>query len=194
MIAVSEKKLEYFNRAVRKEVEAKKRQTRQQLANEFNCAVAQAVADTQAETHRQVQAQNQALTRIANKRVAEATTEVRRSLAYLQERLTAQLFDGIKADVVAFTQSAEYEDFLVSGIKAAVGRLGYAPVYVQIVPDDMRFKTAVEEGTGLTVELGDSGMLGGFRLLDEKRYRVEEYSFQAGITAARQEFIVGLGV
>jgi len=182
----TEKKLEYFIEAINKEVETKKRHARHQLTASANDEVTQAVTLSSEEANTQTQAQLHAIQKIMNKRITAAKTESRRALATLKERLIAQLFDQIKADVVAFTESPEYEIFLIDNAKASQSRHPFA--FIQLTPKDMHLADAIQKATGLVPEQGDETMLGGFKLLTENLSKGQEHTLSGRITDARQRF------
>ncbi|MCL2404286.1 MAG: V-type proton ATPase subunit E [Defluviitaleaceae bacterium] len=116
----TEKKLEYFAETIAREIEEKKRKARQQLAAEMNETVSQAVAEAEAKAEQQIHMQRQAINKANNKRITEAKTQARRALTSLREQLAAELFYEIKTEIIAFTNSHDYESYLVSSIKAAL--------------------------------------------------------------------------
>jgi len=189
----SDKKLEYFTEAIDREVESKKRKARQQMTAQHKDEVSQAATEAKAEANTQNQAQIQAIQKVMNKRITEATTEARRSLSNLRERLTAQLFDQVKAEIVAYTQSPEYENFLVNSAKAAQSQSRDPYTFIQLTPEDMHLGEAIQKATGLTPEPGDASILGGFKLLTENRGKGAEFTLSARLTAARQDFAKELG-
>ena len=185
-----EKKLEYFTEIINREAEIRKRQAREQLDRDFVAAVSLAQAQAQEETDAQVQVQAQAIANANNKRITEAEIEARRAIATLRERLTAQLFDNIRADMVSFTKAPEYENFIAEKVKLAQANQYYA--YIQLTPDDVSLGDAIQKETGLTPEKGDPSMLGGFRLLTANRNKSADHSIQAKLSAARQAFSIEL--
>jgi len=190
----SEKKLAFFTEAIAREVEAKKRQARHQMTAAANEEIAQAANAASAEAKAQTQAQLGAIHKIMNKRLTATQTENRRNLATLQERLTAQLFELIRADVIAFTQSPEYEGHIIASVQAAQAQARYPYAYIQLTPNDMHLADAIKNATGLTPEPGEESMLGGYKLLTEGRNVGLEHSFSARITDARQKFSQELSI
>ena len=188
----TDKKLEYFTEAIAREVASKKRSARQQMTNDFNAAVSKAAAQAETEAKEQLQAQRQAIQTVNNRRISEAETTARRSLAFLRERLIAQLFDHIKADIIAFTQSPAYENYLINGIKIAQAQSKLPYKYVQLTPDDMRLSQPIQAATGLTPEPTEASHIGGFKLLTESRGKIVECTIASRLTEARQQFATEL--
>ena len=182
----TEKKLEYFTEAINKEVETKKRHAQYEMAAIFDTEVSKAVAQTQAETDAQINAQKQAIKRSGNIRINEAETEARKSLSTLAERLTAQLFDAVKTDIINFTKSPQYETYLIETVQGILFKFPYK--YIQLSSQDAHLETAIKDATGLVVEFTEECILGGFRLLSENRSKITEHTIQSRLTQARQEF------
>ncbi|MCL2572006.1 MAG: hypothetical protein FWE11_06345 [Defluviitaleaceae bacterium] len=189
-----ERKLGYFTEAIAKEVDERKRKARSEMSAHFDKEVSQATEEAQAETNAQIGAQIQAIAKVMNKRITEATTESRRNLSNLRERLTAQLFDQVKADIIAFTKSPEYESFLIDNIKAAQASVGYSFSFIQLSHEDMSFAEAIQEATGLTPEPDDVNLIGGFKLLANNRAMVYEDTLWARLAEARQLFSEELAI
>jgi len=183
-----ERKLEYFTKIIDKEVESRKYETRIQMGTDIESRLAQAEAQAKVEADAGYEAQTGAITKIMNKRITEAETTSRRSLSHLQERLTAQLFDYIKDDIISFTKSADYGLYLISSIQAIQAASRHEFRYVQLAPADIHLSEAIESATGLIAEEGDEANLGGFKLLSQSRGISQDHTLQARLTKARQEF------
>ena len=184
----TEKKLEYFTQAITREVESKKRQARQQLTNDFNAAVYDAVTQAEAEAQAIITAEAQAIERANNKRITEAATESRRNLSALQENLTTQLFDEIAADITAFIKSSEYENYLINSIQSALAKSRHPYKYVQLPPDHAHLSNPIQNATSLITEQGEASMIGGFKLLTASRDKAVDQTFQSRLADIRQEF------
>ena len=184
----TEKKLEYFAEAVNKEVESKKRQALSEMSASLDAEVSKMVAQTQAETDAQINAQKQAIKRAGNIRINEAQTEARRSLSTLAERLTAQLFDAVKADLISFTKSKQYETYLIENVKNIQAKSKHPYAFIQLSSQDAYLEAAIKDATGLTPEFTEECIIGGFRLLSENRNKITECTIQSRLTQARQEF------
>ena len=189
-----EKKLEYFTSAINKEAETKKRNARKQMQDDFKSQMSSAQDQAKQEAEAQIQVQKQAIDKLNNKRLTEAANTARRSIATLKERLTAQLFDQIKTDMVAKTMAEDYESFLINSIKTAQAKTPHLYKYIQLTPSDMALSSAIKEATGLTPESCDPSIIGGFKLLNENRSIVTEHTFSAKITESRQEFSAELAI
>jgi len=183
-----EKKLGYFTQAIAREVESRKRQARYKMAAEFSGEITAAVEAAKEDAAAQNQAQVQAIQKIMNRRVSEAKAESRRALSGLRERLTARFFEQVKAELISFTKTKEYETYLINKIQAAQANSRYQYTFVQLTPSDMHLAEAIKTATDITPEEGDASMIGGFKLLTQNRAKGLEMSIASQLTDAKQEF------
>jgi len=188
----TEQKLEHFSQAITREVEARKRKARQEIVSDMEAEISKTESQQLAEIQAQINVQQQAIKRAGNIRITESQTESRKSLSTLTERLTAQLFDQVKAEIVAFTQSTDYEAYLLEGIHAIQSQSRQPYAYIQLAPQDMRLAATIEKATGLTTEQTEENIIGGFRLLCKNRSKMSECSIQSRLTQARQEFSLSI--
>jgi len=188
----TEQKLEYFAKAISREVEAKKRKSRQETISCMESEISKSESQQLEEIQAQINVQQQAIKRVGNIRITESKTQSRKSLSTLTERLIAQLFDQVKAEIIAFTQSLEYEAYLIRNIQAIQSQARQPYAYIQLAPEDMRLAPAIEKATGLTTEKTEENIIGGFRLLCKNRSKMSECSIQSRLTQARQEFALSL--
>ena len=189
-----ERKLEFFTNAVNQEVESRKREASHRLTASANGEITTALKNATEEARMQTQAQMQTIEKIMNKRVSTAQAEARRNLVNLRERLTAQFFDKVKEDVIAFTQSDEYKTYIIENVKKVQEASRYPFAFIQLTPTDMHLGEAIQEVTDLTPEEGDANMLGGFKLISQNRGKILEATFSSRLTQARQEFAHELNV
>ena len=187
-----EKKLEYFTEAITREMETKKRQARRQMTDDFNAEVISQTAQAEAEAAEQLAAEKQEIDRAHNRRITEASTESRRALSSLREKLTAGLFSDIAIEINAFTRSPEYEGFLIDSIKTAQTKSKHPYEYVQLTPADMHISTQIQIATNLTPEQGEASAIGGYKLLTANRSKAADHTFQSRLAEATQEFSAAL--
>ena len=160
-----------------------------EINDNFNRAVAEAVRAAEAQAQAQIQAETYKVKRYKNKEIVMASSEAKRSLMGLRERLTGELFDEIIAKIKEFTAAPEYEDFLINGIKnvLATSKSNYA--YVQVVPADMRLIARIEAETRLTVlAMENAECLGGFKLMTADKRMINDCTLIERIQDARLNF------
>jgi len=184
----AEKKLDYFSEIITKEVEAKKRKARRQMAAEAAEAISHATAKAETEANTQIEAERQATQKSNNKRISEADSQARRALAALREQLTAQLFDDIKSDIIAFTTSPDYENFLINSIQVTQSQIRHPFTYIQLPPSTFHLSSKIQEVTGLTPEPGGESDIGGFILLSANRSMASDNTFKSSLEKAKEAF------
>ena len=183
-----EKKLEYFAEAIAKEVEAKKLKARRQMAADMSDAISRAVNEAEAEAGQHILNEKQAIQKAENKRLSEAKAKARRALISLREELTAKLTQDVKADIADFTQSGEYESYLVNSIQVTVAKSMHSFIYIQLTPSDLHLSSIVQESTGLIPEQGDESGMGGYKLLSANRGMAVDCTFKSRLESAMEEF------
>jgi len=184
----TEKKLEYFTKAISNGIEAKKRKTRQQMATDMNEAIAQAISQAEAEASQQIAAETQTAQKANNKHISEANSKARRALAALHGQLTTQLFDEVKTEVIIFTHSREYENILMDSIQAALAQTKHIFTYIQLPPINLHMGPKIQEVTGLTPEPGPESDIGGFKLLSANRNMEADNTFKSRLAGALEAF------
>jgi len=184
----TEKKLEHFTEAIAKEVEAKKRKARWQMAADMNEAVSRGVAGAETEAELYISNEKQAVQKAGNKRISEAKTQYRRALTALHAELTAKLLEGVKADIVSFIQSHEYESYLIGSIQTALAQSRHSLLYVQLTQADLRLGSIIRDVTGLIPEQGEEDSIGGFRLLSANRGVAVDCTFKSRLAKEAEVF------
>ena len=189
-----EKKLEIFRQVIMKEVDDKNKQLLRELNESFDNAVEDAARAAAKQARERVRLERYKIDRGFNKDVVAAAAKAKRELITLRETRTDALFDEIKAEIQAFTESEAYEEYLLRAvIKAqADGTEANPYTYVQLLPKDMRYAARITYSTRLTVEAAEAGneagWLGGFRLLTGSRRVIADYTLAARIEEKRSAF------
>jgi vacuolar-type H+-ATPase subunit E/Vma4 len=179
---MSEKKLEYFSDVVAREVENRRRRARHQLANNLSEHHAKAIEAAHEKINSRVEAMRLDLSRKANKKISEATTSARAKYNSQRELLSIKLHEDVARELKKFSQSDEYENYLIERILAAKAKWNFNDGAVKLRPSDMVFADAIREATGLSPEEGDDFM-GGFILQNENAKG--DYTFDARLETSQ---------
>ena len=185
-----EEKLAYFTQALSKEITAKKRQSHRKLTAHVNEAIARARAQAEVDAKAQIAAAKTGLEKSRAKQLSQARTQARRALADLTGHLTSLLFQEIRADLIAFTQSQEYENFLIDSILSTMAKTGRHFAFVQL--PQFHLAATIGEATGLTPEPAPETDIGGYRLLSANRSRALNHTFRHQLSKATEDFLTGL--
>jgi len=161
------KKIDYFTETINREVNAKKSKAKHQLANSLSQKVSARISAAEAKLQVQAAAEKRELAHSINRQISQMQFEEKNKFIDMRDRCIAQLFEDVRGDLRYFTQSPEYEPFLVEQINKAKESHDFA--IVQIAPADMHMAEKINSATGLIVEEGDENYIGGFLLLTEDR-------------------------
>lgn len=86
--------------------------------------------------------------------------ELRRSLLERRQELADEVFKTVEEKIISFTQSSEYEQFIIKTAKKAVSALdGESTVFLR--EQDMKYAAAVTTALSCTVLPSNSIVLGG---------------------------------
>ena len=181
-----ERKLEYFANTMMQEVEAKKSLAKLESTTTLTKSTAAAFEAATRHNRVMLQAKQGELQRNANRQIAQAKVQEMTQYVKTRKQQIDRLFIEIAAQLAAFTQKAEYEDYLLERIKEA--QSGHDFSIIKLSPHDMRLDTKIKSATGLTPEAGDQDFIGGFILLNELRTIQADYSFKARLSAAKKAF------
>ncbi|MCL2578373.1 MAG: V-type ATP synthase subunit E family protein [Defluviitaleaceae bacterium] len=174
---MSERKIAYFAEIIGREVTAKKRRAKHQLANDLSKDAAKAIEAAIKKVDSQVAATRRQISRNENKKISEAITHEKASYFAMRNSHHAKLLDEVTEDLKLFTTSAEYESYLTERINEAKSKHSFAAA-VKIRPEDMFFKQKIEEATGLKPLPGESDYIGGFILQNENGKISADYTFR----------------
>jgi len=175
-----EGKLKYFEEVIAREVEARKRRAKHQLANDLSKSAAVAIEAAEDKVNSRVEAARRDLMRKANKKIATATAEAK--AAYITSRNIQQskLLDDVLEKLKLFTQSAEYESYLIERINSVKAMQEFT--VVKLRPKDIFFAEAIQKATGLMPLAGENDYIGGFILHSENGKVQADYTFKERIS------------
>lgn len=168
------KKLEYFAEVVEREVEARKRRAKHQLANDLGKKAAAAVSEAEREVNARVEAARREMNRNANRKIAAVTTEAKAAFNAVRNSHQAKLLAEVAEELTAFTKSAEYESYLIEKIAASKGEFTIA----KLTPQDMQHAEKIHQNTGITAVTGETDYIGGFILLTENKKIQSDHTFK----------------
>lgn len=184
---MSERKLEFFAEAINREVEARKRRAKHQLANDLSKSNAKSIEEAAENVNYQIDAAHREATRKSNKKVAAATTQAKAAYFAKQKSHKAQILSEVSEALKNFANSAEYETYLLQQIAAAKARHAFAAnsATVKLRPQDMHLAEKIRETTGLHPKSGNPSFIGGFILQSENGKICADYTFKTKLVEVR---------
>jgi len=182
----TERKLEYFANTMQHTIEAKKRTTKIEAEAKLNKTATETLEVISRRNKVILQAKQNDLQRIASRQIAQAKVKAMSRCIQTRQRQIDYLFIEIQAQLAQFTQSAEYESYLIKHITQAQQNSNF--FIVKLSPHDMRFEATIKNATGLVPEAGHHDFIGGFIALNEARTIQADYTFKTRLLTAKKEF------
>ena len=186
--ALFEKKLDFFKSAMEKQVHQQALTLKQQAQNSQQKSKSTAIEAIKIHSKILIDAKKKELQQQANSQIAKA--RVACISQYVQNRNDhiSKLFVSITAHLAAFTQSPEYEDYLLGTIKATVKKTPIPFAHIGLTPLDMRFGEKITQATGLQPQALKQDAIGGFVLLNQDKTQMLDHSFISRIQHAKGAF------
>jgi len=180
----TERKLKYFTEVIQREVETQKKHATHKIANEISNSVATALSTAEIKSHIRIESVRREIGRTTNKKIAMATAVFKSQYVNKRDELVNRLFEDVKIDLLDFTRSTKYSDYILQKINAT--KKGFS--IVVLCPRDMHLSELILKETGLTTESGKNDIIGGFVLIAKNRRVQVDYTFKTQLEIARKEF------
>lgn len=100
----------------------------------------------------------------AGREVSQKRTECRKKLLERRARLAEGVFADAVRKIAAFTESADYEPFVINSVKSAAAALGEGERTVFVRQRDMHLADAIKSAADCSVEMSDDIVLGGIMM------------------------------
>lgn len=187
----TERKLEYFANTIQQTIEIKKRDAKNKTEVSINKTATETLEAIARRNKIMLQVKQNELKKIAGRQVAQAKVQAMSRYVQIRKQQIDRLFIEIQAQLAQFTQSAEYETYLLECIKKAQQNGEF--LIVKLTPHDMRFEETIKAATGLIPEAENQDLIGGFVILNEARTVQVNYSFKMRLSMAKEAFIYDQG-
>jgi len=179
------KKVDYFTKSVTREVNTRKRKAKHQLANRLSAEFSVGISAAEKKVQNFLDEERRQIARYVNRQVSEVQFAERLRYVNKRDACATELFEEVRADLLAFVDSAEYEVYLLERIKIAAQMHDFA--VVRLTPRDMCFAEGIEAAANLTAEEGEADYIGGFVLLTENRKTQADYTFKARLAEQKSK-------
>ncbi|MCI9362982.1 MAG: hypothetical protein HFG17_01845 [Oscillospiraceae bacterium] len=181
----NEEKLELFRQAILEKANAQKEAVRQETEARKKKMLDEEESKLLESFYRETQTKIQKIKAQNIKELGQESTRLKRELYAQREQYVNEILARVRADLVAFTQSETYGDFLEK--KAEKLCTQWPGGILRLRPDDIPFRDRLEK-FGRPVET-DSGIhLGGLILYDPEKGAVIDESLDAALEAQKGWF------
>jgi vacuolar-type H+-ATPase subunit E/Vma4 len=179
-------KLEYFAEAIGREVEARKRRAKHQLANDLGKAAAAEIGAAEEKMQKQLEKTRREAQRESNKKIAAETARAKAAYFAAQESQRAELRREVAQELTAFANSTDYESYLIERILAAKSKHSFFAA-VRLCSQGLQFAEKITQATGLATQPANPDCIGGFVLQNENGTIQLDCTFKTRLKEAMHE-------
>ncbi len=191
-------KLNIFTSLVLKDATAKREKLIEDVEKEYAERIDEKENELLQNAYDNIQHTIQDARKDANERVLHAEIDSKKKLIMKREEIIEDVMRGAKEELVKFTQSGEYEKWLLGKIENALTEVGKGSKTVYISSDDLGFKEKIEslsDTARLNVEASpEHDFIGGAKVLNTDRKVAVDYSFKEMLAEQKQVFLQSSGL
>jgi vacuolar-type H+-ATPase subunit E/Vma4 len=142
----------------------------------------------------QIQTETERLKQNRNKEVCTQHLHIRRKISRKQEELKEKLFVEVKDLLCKFMESPEYNQLLISQIKAAKKFAKEQEITIYIDSADTSRKSALEVATNTMLTVSEHSFIGGMKATIPARNILIDNSFESKLAEAKANFVFNGGI
>ena len=191
-------KLNIFTSLVLKDASAKREKLIEDVEKEYSERIDEKENEFLQDAYDNIQHTIQDARKDANERVLHAEIDSKKKLILKREEIIEDVMRRAKDELVKFTQSGEYEKWLLGKIEKALIEVGKGSKTVYISSDDLGFKEEIEKISDmarLNVEASpERDFIGGAKVLNTDRKVAVDYSFKEMLAEQKQVFLQSSGL
>ncbi len=188
------KKLEFFYRMAMDEAEERKKQLNETMLSELENACYETNRQAYKNAENKVRSETFKIEQLKNREIIKASTESKRALIELRNKLQDEVFEGVERKLAAFTKSADYAGYLAKAIQGALAELNASSgasdgVRIILRPADFKLSAEIKNrlpGLSFETESGDDDFLGGFIMFFTGKRGFIDYTFKTRLAEERQ--------
>lgn len=183
-------KLSAFSSAVKRETDSKIEQLKREVEEYEKAELEKVREDQYNRMFTYMQDQVQIIKSKYRQSITKFELESKRNLFVYRNQLTEQVFEQVQKRLLDFTKTADYQDFLLKQIQAAMKEFPCQTGVILLAKEDMslanQIKTAISNVT--TVEADSKNHLGGFTIVNREQGLVADKTFQTALEEEKQQF------
>ncbi|MCO7137848.1 V-type ATP synthase subunit E [[Clostridium] leptum] len=165
-IQQQDEKLSKFIEAINKDAEDRRSRILAEVEEYNKAEMKKAETEALTEAYHMIQEQIAQMRTSIRRELSQKEISLHRETLMQRENITKRVFEEAKKRLTAFTQSADYETFLVKAASNAKSVFPKGDIILSMRPSDMKFANMVAkvfEGRA-TVQEDESILLGGMRI------------------------------
>lgn len=191
-------KLNTFTSLVMRDAEEKREKLMRRVEKEYSERLDERENELLENAYENIQENIQTAKREANERVLHAQMDSKKQLILRREEIIDEVMKTVRAKLVEFTESDEYEAWLISKIEKALFEVGKGSKIIYISPEDIKLKEKIEQipdMSKISVEASsERDFLGGAKVLNTDRRVSADYSFKEMLFEQKQTFLQSSGL
>ena len=191
-------KLNIFTSLVLKDASAKREKLMEDVEKEYAERIGEKETELLQEAYDTIQHTIQDARKYANERVLHAEIDSKKKLILKREEIIEEVMSDAKREIVRFTESEKYGEWLLDKIEKALFEVGKGAKTIYISSDDIRFKEKIEQipdMSGINVEASpEHDFLGGAKVLNMDRKVAVDYSLKEMLALQKQAFLQNSGL
>ncbi|PXV85314.1 vacuolar-type H+-ATPase subunit E/Vma4 [Lachnotalea glycerini] len=142
----------------------------------------------------EIKTQTESLKHDRNKELSKQHLHIKRNITKKQENLKEKLFVEVKDLLCKFMESAEYNQLLISQIKAAKNFAKDQNITIYLDPADSSRRSSLEVSTNTMLTVSKYSFIGGIRAIIPDKNILIDNSFETKLSEAKANFTFNGGI
>lgn len=123
-----------------------------------------------------------------NMAMSKAQLELKREISKVQYDLKRELFQEVEEKLQAYMETPKYQALLVAYIEKAARFADGKEMTIYINPSDEKWKSYLEEHTGMSLTISKEDFIGGVRAVIHERNILVDYAFKGALENEFRKF------
>ena len=183
-----------FILAINKDAEERRNQILADAEEYKNREMEKAEQDVLQDAYNLIQKETAEMRHSVSRDIASKELEGRRVLLKKREQITENVFKEAENRLIAFSQSNEYEKFLIDSLNEAKHLLSENEITVGIKPDDRKYEKLIKKIISCEIIDDSAILLGGVRIHDWQNGIICDQTLDSRLAEQHESFIKNAGM
>ncbi|MDP4153615.1 MAG: hypothetical protein Q8865_09305 [Bacillota bacterium] len=182
--------IQNFRQAVIDEAVREKNALESQLDEIESKEMDEAENNALAESYTRIHREMASITNAANKKVSQKTLEIKKELLIRRDSIKQHIFDKVKANIAAYTNTAEYDNYFTDILNVVHNEIGMATdLNVEISTIDMKRSDSIKSTLGNVNIIENPSIIGGIIAYSKSLGKYINKTFNSKIDDEMEHFI-----
>lgn len=182
-----QERLTTFLKAVSDFADARCKELENQAKSFKNESISAYKSEAEAKNRSYIEYETSRILSSVNRQISDYETEKKTALTALRSEITDKVFESVTKLINNFTESENYEQFLLKSAEELKKSVGDGAVLF-LRPADMKYADILREKFGAEIKEDGKIVLGGLRASDKDSLVLADDTFDARLNAQRAEF------